>query len=1041
MRVLCGAFVGVLALSTLVRAQSTTATLGGTVLDESSAVVPDAKIAVVNLDTGLRRETTADARGSFVVALLSPGRYRVTAERDGFTLTEIAALDLNVGDNLALRLVLKIPSVDQSVTVSAEATRVSTSSAVSTVVDRTFVGSLPLNGRSFQSLITMTPGVVLTKATSTSPGQFSVNGQRSDANYFMVDGVSANVGVQSGTAMGVQGAGAAPGLSAAGGTNSLVSVDALQEFRIESSTYAPEFGRVPGGQVSMVTRSGTNQYHGALFEYFRNDALDSADYFVTRQGLAKPRENQHDFGGVFGGPIQRDRMFVFVSYEGLRLDQPTSAVTEVPSLASRAAASPAIAPFFAAFPLPNGPVTANGLAQFSASYSNPATLDATSVRIDQTLGSTLSVFGRYNYAPSEASSRTGSFATDSINTIGTLQNSLQTVTAGAAWTISSTLSNDLRFNWSRNVGNNFRSLDTFGGAVLPPPATFHPPIGFPQTSYQFNLRGVNANLADAPNAFNTQRQINVVDALQLTKDKHQIKVGVDFRRLFLSYNPFLKYVQVYAFSGATGALAGTAASASFSAAYADNSFPHASSFSSFAQDSWSATSRLTFTYGLRWDVNPPPALNGSTSALTLTSADPATMALAAPGTPMFKTRWTNFAPRVGAAYQLRDHSQRPTVLRGGWGIFFDLGIGMAMDNFTSFPFAARRNLVNIPFPADPSLVTPPTIAPGAPVDFLVAPDPNVELPYTHEWNVAIEQGVGASSTVSVSYVGALGQRLLREELLLNPTPQIQNLTLITNRGHSRYDALQIKYARRLSAGFQALASYTLANSKDNISNDTLAVFPSVRFDPEEDWGPSDYDVRHTLSGAVTYALPSPRGPSVWRAIFGGWSTDTVFTARSALPVNVVTGTTVFGVSSALRPDGLTGIPLSVDDSTVPGGQRFNRAAFAPPPLDASGNPLRQGTLDRNALRGFGMSQVDLAVRRDIRLGGGTNLQLSVEAFNLFNQVNFGLPTNTLSSGLFGQPTQTLAPSLAAGGVAGGGFSPLYQVGGPRSIQLALRLQF
>jgi len=167
----------------------------------------------------------------------------------------------------------------------------------------------------------------------------------------------------------------------------------------------------------------------------------------------------------------------------------------------------------------------------------------------------------------------------------------------------------------------------------------------------------------------------------------------------------------------------------------------------------------------------------------------------------------------------------------------------------------------------------------------------------------------------------------------------------------------------------------------------------------------------------------------------------VFTARSALPVNVVTGTTVFGVSSALRPDALPGIPLSVDDSTVPGGQRFNRAAFAPPPLDASGNPLHQGTSDRNALRGFGMSQVDLAVRRDIRFGGGMNLLLSAEAFNLFNQLNFGLPTNTLSSGLFGQPTQTLAPSLAAGGVAGGGFSPLYQVGGPRSIQLALRFQF
>jgi hypothetical protein len=171
------------------------------------------------------------------------------------------------------------------------------------------------------------------------------------------------------------------------------------------------------------------------------------------------------------------------------------------------------------------------------------------------------------------------------------------------------------------------------------------------------------------------------------------------------------------------------------------------------------------------------------------------------------------------------------------------------------------------------------------------------------------------------------------------------------------------------------------------------------------------------------------------------SVDGVLTARSALPVNVVTGTTAFGVSNALRPDVVAGTAFYLDDPTVPGGRRFNRAAFAAPPLDASGNPVRQGTLGRNALRGFAMSQVDLAVRRDVSVGAGLTLQLRAEAFNLFNQVSYGLPTNALSSGLFGQPTRTLASSLGAGGVAGGGFSPLYQVGGPRSIQLALRLQF
>jgi hypothetical protein len=215
----------------------------------------------------------------------------------------------------------------------------------------------------------------------------------------------------------------------------------------------------------------------------------------------------------------------------------------------------------------------------------------------------------------------------------------------------------------------------------------------------------------------------------------------------------------------------------------------------------------------------------------------------------------------------------------------------------------------------------------------------------------------------------------------------------------------------------------------------------VFVDPEQDWGPSDFDVRHTLSGGVTYALPIGALGPPWRAIATGWSIDAVFVARSALPVNVVTGSTAFGVSGGLRPDVMSRVPLYTVDATVPGERPFNRLAFANPPIDANGNPLRQGTLGRNALRGFAMNQVDLAVGRRIPFRSGVNLQLRVEAFNVFNQVSFGPPTSTLSSGLFGQPTRTLASSLGAGGVAGGGFSPLYQVGGPRSVQLAFRLQF
>jgi hypothetical protein len=278
---------------------------------------------------------------------------------------------------------------------------------------------------------------------------------------------------------------------------------------------------------------------------------------VKRQGLPKPKEHQHDFGGVFGGPIQRDRTFVFVSYEGLRLDQPRSLVTEVPSLASRAAASDALKPIFAAFPLPNGPDTSSGLAQFSASYSDPSTLNATSVRVDRTFGNALTVFGRYNYAPSEAASRLGSFAIASANTVGTLQNSLQTVTVGATSIVTSTLSNELRVNWSRNVGTNFQTLDSFGGAMVLPATTLHPAFVPPNSAYQVNLGPANVLFADGLNASNVQRQINIIDSVQLIRARHQLKFGIDYRRFFPIYGP-LNYVQAYTLNGVAGALAGRA---------------------------------------------------------------------------------------------------------------------------------------------------------------------------------------------------------------------------------------------------------------------------------------------------------------------------------------------------------------------------------------------------------------------------------------------------------------------------------------------------
>src|SRR6266850_7057266 len=446
---------------TWVAAQAATATLSGVVVDETDAVLGAARVVVVNVDNGLQRASAVDSDGRFVLALLPPGRYRLTAESTGFARKDIPDLVLNVGDDRALRVVLTIATQDTSVTVTAQAASVDVSPAVGTVIDRQFVDNLPLNGRSFQNLIALAPGVVVTATQFDDQGQFSVNGQRADANYFTVDGVSANFGVTGFFPMAQSASGALPALSAFGGTNSLVSVDAMQEFRIQTSSFAPEFGRTPGGQVSIVTRSGSNAFHGALFNYFRTDALDANDWFVNTNGLPKPEERLNDFGGVLGGPLRTDRTFFFFSSEGLGLRQPSSLQTVVPNDASRQLAPADMQPFLNAYPVANGTPVGPGLAQFNASYSNPSSLDAYSIRLDHIINSKLSLFARYNSSPSSLDQR-GPFPPFAVlSTTQSLSSSVHTLTTGLTHLIKPRISNEVRANYSNHRVGTKLFLDNF----------------------------------------------------------------------------------------------------------------------------------------------------------------------------------------------------------------------------------------------------------------------------------------------------------------------------------------------------------------------------------------------------------------------------------------------------------------------------------------------------------------------------------------------------------------------------------------------------
>lgn len=1041
--------------------QTPFATINGRIVDTTRAVIQDARVDSTSLDTNIRYSTTTSSSGLFTINNLPPGRYRIEISKPGFRTIVKPELTLHVQDVIALNFEMLIGSTSESITVEGGAPLINTeSAAVSTVVDRNFAENLPMNGRSFQTLIELTPGVVVVPTNIQDEGQFSVNGQRASSNYWMVDGVSANIG------MGVNSPGQNPNglagvvgsFSALGGTNSLVSVDAMQEFRIQTSTYAPEFGRTPGAQISIATRAGTNQFHGTVFDYFRNDALDANNWFNTSvtPAIPKPKERQNDFGGTFSGPLFKGRTFFFFSYEGLRLRLPQTVICTVPDLAARQSATPAMQAFLNAYPLPNGTDNvATGVAEFNSSFSNSANLDASSLRIDQKVNDKIGLFARYDYSPSEISQRGGGLSAPSV--VSPIQITTQTGTAGATWTISHTVVNDLRFNYSHANAKSHSFLDDFGGAVPLASLPFPTPFTGQNGRLNFQIFALQSGLlADGSNARNIQRQVNVVDGVSIQKGSHALKFGADYRRLSPVQAPE-DYVQAVQFGSIAAAKTGMASSASVDAlSRASLLFQN---LSLFAQDTWRIMPRITLTFGLRWDVDfAPSSLSGpSLPAVTgFNLADTSQLAVAPAGTPPFKTPYGNVAPRIGVAYQMHQNTDWQTVIRGGFGVFYDLASAQTGVLAGAFPPFGQQKNVPATFPLTPANSAPPVIPAAATLAFLNALNPNLQLPYTLQWNVALEQALGRQQAFTVSYIGANGRRLLQPTLLLFPpsNPKIFVAQLVDNSATSDYDALQVQFQRRLAHGLQALTSYSWAHSIDTASAGSILVASNQNIPRSNtNRGSSDFDIRHSLSLGLTYNIPGPTRNLLTKAVLRDWSVENAIQVRSAPPVDVADANffQFNGAAADVRPDRVPGQPLYLFGSQFPGGKAFNPNAFTDPPTVPAGcNPAidfpcdaaRQGNLARNALRGFGAAQWDLAVHRDFTLRESFKLQFRAELFNALNHPNFGQPNGLFQSGGFGLATQTLNESLAGTGTTGAGsFSPLYQFGGPRSIQFALKLMF
>jgi carboxypeptidase family protein/TonB-dependent receptor-like protein len=1028
----------------IVLAQSSTATLSGTVEDQNGAAIPAVTISLENVGTRIRREAATNENGYFTVPLLPPGEYTIMARATGFATVQIPNVVFNVGDQKSLQIAMKVGGVNAAIEVKLDETLVETSPAVGTVVDRQFVANLPLNGRSFQNLITLVPGVILVPSSQAgNMGQFSINGQRANANYFTVDGASANTGNGLNTIPGAATSGTLPGITTFGGTNSLVSVDALQEFQIQTSTYAAEYGRAPGGQISLVTRSGANDFHGSVFDYVRNDKFDANDWFANRARVPRQPERQNDFGGTFSGPVflprfgeggrlvsydGRNRTFFFFSYEGLRLRTPKFALTNVPSLSLRQQAAPGIQPFLRGFPIPNGRNLANGFAEFSSGYSDGNTLNATGIRIDHTINNRLTFFGRYNYAPSQSDVRDGQ-SNLSTRTVNALKP--QTVTLGVTMVANPTITNELRLNFSENRGIFLRTRDTFGGAAPPPRELILLPQFAPEGTrvngtISFFLTGLSTIFAPQisfSDQASSQRQFNLTNSLSVTAGSHQLKFGVDFRRLTPILSP-RAYVPTLIFTSQANVLTGIAPTANFAAGLQTR--PVYNELSFFAQDTWRVSRKLNLHPGIRWDLNPPPTeANGIDPPAINSLENLASLQLAPRGTPLWRTTYNNFAPRMGVAYQLFSSTGRETVVRGGFGVFFDIGNSQGSAGFGFFPFVPSRPATNVSLPLNAAVAAPPPFTTTPPYPTLATSDPNLKLPYTLQWSFGVEQSLGANQALTASYIGNVGRRLLVQRTLnlaaINPT--FTTIRLVTNDATSDYHSLQVQFQRRLSKGLQARAAYTWSHAIDVVSSDALSSI-LLR-------GNSDFDIRHVLTGAMTYDLPQSNFNAFANAILRNWSIDSRFNAQTGLPLNIISGTITDptdGTQISRRANLVEGVPVYLEEPTAPGGRVLNRAAFSTPAVG------QQGSLGRNIIRGLPAWQVDLALRRRFTLTEKLNLQFRAEAFNLLNHPNFGAINTTLTSTTFGQATGMLGSQLS-------GLNPLFQVGGPRSFQFALRLDF
>ena len=1064
----CGLLLGFTAAA---HAQVDRATLTGTVRDPQGAVVSGASVVITNSATNLANQAKTNAEGNYTAVNLKPGRYLVEVEAAGFQKTSQAVI-LEIGQRARADFNLGVGKLSEAVEVEGTRSVLNTEQAtLGSVIEQASIANLPLASRNWDDLLFLVAGVQGDRYTDQGGGTsfgrtggVNVHGQRSLQNNFTLDGVDNNTISENVQELTTQ--------------VSRPSIDAIQEFKIVTSPYSAEYGRAPGGAISVSTKSGTNQIHGTAYEYFRNDSLDAIDYFSELNKQPKLANKQNQFGGNLSGPIVKDRAFFFADYEGLRLNRGVTRSTRVLTDDERRGVfagavrdpltgqnfpnntipqdrwDPVAAAMIGLLPAPNQPGTTN----FSRQADLTDNSDRFLGRLDFKVTGSDSVFARYMYSKRNRfiPGWFGGIVDGLSSSSGGVQ-SIKSQSLVMGWTriLSPTIVNEFRVSWNGAKSDGVQ--EPFGQA--PPPSAVVP--GVPDDpAVAGGLTGVNISgyfgggaKIGSPNflpKYQHTNQFEFLNTLSWLRGNHAFKFGFDI--ISPMKNTFqdvpatrgdLGFTNQYTGQAAADFLLGYVQNAQLTNVFVVNQRHWATSF--FVHDDWKASSKLTFNLGLRYDFI-TPALEADNHQTNFNPAGSGSLVFARDGSlkerGLVNPDTNNFAPRIGIVFRANDK----TVIRGGYGIFYNLfdrvgsedqmslNLPGLINNVLNAPAADRTNPLFLLKNGFPGNFLDPT-APGLQQRVqLRAVAENAPKTTIHQASVGVQREFLGTFVVTVDGIMTWGRNLaalvnLNQPLAtgaggnaLGARPYTDFGSFIEWRqqiGKSSYKGIDLTIERRFSKGYSFGLAYTYGDSTDNTSEHLTALgsnsFPQDSRNLDVWEGPSDYDVRHRFVGNFVAELPFGKGKK--------WATDGAGAA-------ILGNWTVSGIYTAH-----SGLPFTVNQSNNNVGTRmtglpnlignpegpqtreqwFNVAAFEAVPSGTFGNA------GRNILRGPNWSTLDFTLSRRLNFGSRTSALLRWDVFNAFNRVNFGLPDRNRSAATIGTIN-----ALS---------------GDPRIMQLSLRLQF